>query len=202
MTGHNQRSSSATVARRAKRGFSLIEAAIVLGVVGAVIGTIWVAAANMYENYKVNKTVGDLRLIVQKTQNLISFRDAAAIDGGGIVDITTTLRDAGVFPKDWVNGDTVKTPFGGPVTMRSYYSKWFMIDIWPLSRSSCSKLLVKISSLGAVNIGSFDPLGLNMIQVNYPSWGTANFPVSLDTAKTVCQDGNWFFVYFGYNRNN
>ena len=43
--------------RRLKRGFSLVEAAIVLGVIGLVIGGIWYSAAKFYEDYKVNKTV-------------------------------------------------------------------------------------------------------------------------------------------------
>lgn len=55
--GDNPRSSSEAVAPRNRKGFSLVEAAIVLGVVGLVIGGIWVAAATVIENHKVNKTV-------------------------------------------------------------------------------------------------------------------------------------------------
>ena len=69
MTRHNPRSSSATVAHITRRGFNLIEAAFVLAVVGAVIGTIWVSAANMYENHKVNKTVEQSLMIYQCVKN-------------------------------------------------------------------------------------------------------------------------------------
>lgn len=61
-----------------QRGFSLIEAAIVLAVVGLVLGGIWVAAAAMYENYKVNKTVEGIFSTARNIQNLISIRDAEA----------------------------------------------------------------------------------------------------------------------------
>ena len=45
-----------------KRGFSLIEAAIVLAVVGGVIGGIWVSADNVRENYKINQLTDGLIL--------------------------------------------------------------------------------------------------------------------------------------------
>lgn len=57
-------------ALRRKRGFNLIESAVVLGVVGLVIGGIWVASSAMIENHKVNKTVADIQLIVKSTQSL------------------------------------------------------------------------------------------------------------------------------------
>lgn len=41
---------------RQKKGLSLIEAAIVLGVVGLVIGGIWIAAAAVNENIKWRRT--------------------------------------------------------------------------------------------------------------------------------------------------
>ena len=204
--GDNPRSSSEAVAHKTRRGFSLIEAAFVLAVVGAVIGTIWVSAANMYENHKVNKTVEDLQLIVRNVQGLISFRDAEAIDGGAQdVLITSTVRDAGVFPKDWVNGSSIKNPFWGGVNIRSYNSLMFMVDIRPLSRAVCSKLLVKISSLGMVGgFGGLYALGLNLVQVNYPAWQTTTFPISPQTAETACTSAtnNLIYFYFPYTRRN
>jgi hypothetical protein len=79
--GHRLRSCSEAVARIKRRGFNLIDAAIVLALVGLVVGGIWVAAAHFSEEYKVNKTVQDLELIVKKIQNLISYHDAEAIGG-------------------------------------------------------------------------------------------------------------------------
>lgn len=62
-------SCSEAIGRNARRGFNLIEAAIVLGVVGLVIGGIWYSAAAMYENYKVNKTVEQSLMIYQCIKN-------------------------------------------------------------------------------------------------------------------------------------
>lgn len=40
--------------RAAQKGFNLIEAAIVLGIVGLVVGGIWVAATSVYANLRSN----------------------------------------------------------------------------------------------------------------------------------------------------
>ena len=52
-----------------KKGFSLIEAAIVLAVVGLVIGGIWVAAANMYESWRINQYANAMLSIRKCVQN-------------------------------------------------------------------------------------------------------------------------------------
>lgn len=49
-----------------KKGFSLIESAIVLAVVGLVIGGIWVAAASVIETRKANQTVNAFLGIINK----------------------------------------------------------------------------------------------------------------------------------------
>lgn len=96
--------------RAQKRGFSLIEAAFVLAVVGVVIGSIWYAAAKFYEDYKVSKTVEEIFSTARNIQNLISIRDAEMIGDG--VNITATLLSAGSYPKNWIQGNNVKSLFG------------------------------------------------------------------------------------------
>lgn len=48
-----------------RRGFNLVEAAIVLGVVGIVIGGIWVTASTVMENIKVNQALNGMQTIVE-----------------------------------------------------------------------------------------------------------------------------------------
>lgn len=63
------RSNSETIAHKTRMGFSLVEAAIVLAVVGGVVGAIWVAAATVIENHRVNKTVEQSLMIYQCVKN-------------------------------------------------------------------------------------------------------------------------------------
>jgi len=191
-----------------KKGFSLIEAAIVLGVVGLVIGGIWVAAAAMYENYKVNKTVSDLELIAKNVQGLISFRDAEAIGDGA--NITPTAWNAGVYPKDWIDKVThVDSIFWGETRIFVYKtSPRFYIFMNSVDRASCIKIIAKISSIGAM-AGSYGSGGhgrpsIGYMEVNGSSnWSTTTFPVSPATAATACnQVSNNMQFGYGYTRIN
>jgi hypothetical protein len=51
------------------RGFNLIEAAIVLGLVGLVVGGIWSAASNYLENQRVQRYAADILSINQCVKN-------------------------------------------------------------------------------------------------------------------------------------
>ena len=191
-----------------KRGFSLIEAAIVLGVVGAVIGTIWVSAANMYESYKVNKTAEDIFTIARNIQNLISFRDAESIGDG--INITFTAWEAGVYPKDWINRTThIDSIFWGETRIFVYKTDpRFYIFLNSVNRSSCIKMIIKISSIGSMagsrGSGAHGRNALGYLEVNGSSnWNTTNFPVSTDTAVIACnQENNDMQFGFGYTRIN
>lgn len=96
---------------RSKRGFNLIEAAIVLGVVGLVIGGLWVAAAKVRENMFVS----DIKTFILWTQEEgskfahsgdgVSFILAPVISGnpapgGFLYDYSADPGDEGV----WING--------------------------------------------------------------------------------------------------
>jgi type II secretory pathway pseudopilin PulG len=190
-----------------KRGFNLIESAIVLGVVGLVIGGIWVAASAVNEEWKVSKTTEDIAVIVRKIQNLISFADAAAI--GNEVNITATIRDAGIFPSDWVVGSSVKNDFRGAVTIISYVSPpRFNFYLYGIPRSACVKIVVKVTSAGA-NTGAasttyFRGNSLGFMYVNSAgTWSTSTFPVSVAAATVACnQETNLIMLTFGYTRIN
>lgn len=187
------------IARRAKRGFSLIEAAIVLGVVGLVIGAIWTAAANMYESHKVNKTVEGVLEIVRNIQNLVSVSDALNIG----VPITPSLIKADTFPKDWVQGNVVNHPFNGNTLIMNKGTD-FAVRLYEVPPSACVKLTVRLSSIGAMmgsrGDGSYARSSLGYIA----STGTgsalylSNFPVSTTQARPFC--GNMkATMEFGYN---
>lgn len=99
--------------RNHKKGFSLVEAAIVLGVVGLVIGGIWVAAASVMESMRVSEAVKGLTLMADKATRLLSRSDIETI--GVQTDITSFLVDSGAAPSNWVNGSTIVDPWGEPV---------------------------------------------------------------------------------------
>ena len=148
-----------------RRGFSLIESAIVLAVVGLVIGGIWVAASAVHEKVTTNTLVTDVVLTVERLKKVVGQRDAESIanqDGEG-TNITKLLVDAGVAPKGWVFQETEQkllTQAGAKVSVTvgsvmcacdgSPFEGGLHLNIYGISTKTCT-LFVKglmSSSLG------------------------------------------------------
>jgi hypothetical protein len=96
-------------------GFNLIEAAIVLGIVGLIVGGIWAAAGSAYENMRLQNASKSLLSLVQ------GVRSAFANSPSGVVDVNVgTLANMGVIPSDMlsvVNGTpTIIHQWSGTVT--------------------------------------------------------------------------------------
>jgi hypothetical protein len=194
---------------KSRKGFNLIESAIVLGVVGLIIGGIWVAAASVYENWKVSKTISDIEIIVKNAQNLISIADSKtiALSAG----LTSTLRDAGAFPNDWVFGSTVKSPFWGNAYVMNEQGRFDFGILNKIPRSVCIKLLVRMGAMGAMAGDS----GSGSMARSFLGYAFANdnaghqtyittFPITPSAAEAIClsADNNWVAFGFGFTRNN
>ncbi len=208
MIGKNAKKSVCT------QGFSLIEAAIVLGVVGLVIGGIWTAASSVSEGHKISETVNGIIYTVRRVQGLISMQDAEAI--GDEVYITDALIASKAFPSNWINGNFATNPFGGSVTSwtkTTSTGQRFSLFLDSIPRAPCIKLVVKLSSIGMPmreNDGSdnFDEIRsrplLRYLAVNgKANWETFTFPVSAAVAETACnQDSNLLESSYNYARVN
>ena len=81
-----------------KRGFNLIEAAIMLAVVGGVIGGIWVAAAAINKSIKWRQTEEGWLYYFNYITNHLSYQTGAQM---GVKDIESYLKNAAGFPDGW-----------------------------------------------------------------------------------------------------
>lgn len=77
------------------RAFSLIESAIVLGVVGLIIGGIWLAASTVQENLRISKTVEGILFIAMRAQETMPRSEGTA----SWRDITTAAIAMGMVPQ-------------------------------------------------------------------------------------------------------
>lgn len=97
---------------RMKRGFTLTEAAIVLGIVGLILGAIWVAAAAVYSNMRVSTANTQLMKIVQNVRTL--YASSSTMDAATM----PVLVNAGIFPGDTnPSGSTARNGWGGLITV-------------------------------------------------------------------------------------
>lgn len=193
--------------RQEQRGYGLVEAAIVLGVVAVVIGGIWTVSAAVMESYKVNKTIDGILTIARNIQNLISLTASSAI---GNVRLTENII-SGAIPSDWIKGNEIKNPFGGAVYIYNSlptggFNNTFDVRLVGVPESACIKLISKISSVATPNSGFDLGNGLGYIaayDAGGLKWGSVTFPVSVDEAKTACSGSVSYFRFrFGYTRIN
>lgn len=150
--------------KRNRQGFSLIESAIVLAVVGLVIGGIWVAAAHITQKRRAQQTVDGLLIISEKLLKTYHGFNTAfdeQLSGTNIKNILGTLPDG----FEVSSGDSLSSPIFrsldvsvGSGTVKGLYRSLLSLELYgAYSASGCQSvgltLLTQFTSgrLGPVN---------------------------------------------------
>lgn len=182
-------------------GFSLIESAIVLALIGVVIGGVWVAAAAMAEDRKVRETLEGVTLIAENIRTLISVADSNSL--GSSYNLTSTAISAGMIPENWVSGSAAKNPFGGAVTIfNAAAGSDFDIRLYGLPSSVCTKLISRVSVMGG-NDRKYGPNAVATYIASVLNVYISTFPIPPATAAVACTGGvNYFRFRFYYTRIN
>ena len=187
-----------------KRGFNLIEVATVLGVVGLVVGAIWVGAAALRENMAVKSIKEGIFITANNIQNMISINQSNII--GHNVNLVSMVLAAGGVPKDWVKSGTIQTPQGYDVDLKNYLGpERFDIKLSSVPKSLCIKLVVQVSTAAAqTSSGMGTGSGRSALGwVGAGSNSTMVFPIDLPTAESLClADTQAVTFAFGYSRVN
>lgn len=172
-----------------RRGFSLIEAAIVMGVVGLVVGTIWVISANVNEASRINRLILQTTLLSQNIRNYYSGRalPTGAAGETTAATFTATLETRGVMPKDICNDSCVSTAAAQSVNEYSGTVRVSIVNTSPYNTydialasipySACTKAISQMSTRAA-------ELGLTTVTIASTSIST--FPISPTTAQSTC----------------
>ncbi len=170
---------------KARRGFNLVEAAIVLGVVGLVIGGIWVAAAAVQSNLRKSDASKGLIQIVQNVRNLY-YGQTPTANG----DITSQLISANAIPGNFVSGTTAINPWNGAITVSiAGTSDQIDVALAALPRDACIELTSRNTNIST-------GVGLTQLVIGTAS-AITSFPYLPTQAATACAATNTVTWRFG-----
>jgi prepilin-type N-terminal cleavage/methylation domain-containing protein len=147
-----------------RRGFTLTELAIVLGIMGTILGAIWTATSHVYTNQKITKTAQEVLTLAQGIRSM--YANKVAIDTG---DLTQLAINANLYPSDMLQssactgtppqnvmttGSCPLDPFNGEMSVNNSTSQAFPpvpsatnefnIYLWGLGSSNCAAVLSAI----------------------------------------------------------
>ena len=150
-------------------GFTLTELAMVLGVVGIILGAIWGSASMVYKKMQVNEGSRGLQGIVAKVRSIYASRHAFSYVAP--TDITKALVQSGVFPASMpiVNGYPV-SPWGGMVYVWAYSNptygnQSFRVSFYAIPNGSSggdsltNQLCTGLASAALAELGNDGPVG-------------------------------------------
>lgn len=176
---------------RSMRGFTLTEAAIVLGIVGLILGAIWVAAAAVYSNLRVSTTSNQLLQMVQSIRSLHATQNTVDAGLTGMANGALIVAKAGAVPKDMLDDPAAPTAvanvWGGDVYVDAAQAilpdDAFTITYNEVPVASCSDLLTRNTGSGrdgglfAAGAGALGSVPVGMVVA---------FPISVTQAVTEC----------------
>jgi hypothetical protein len=179
-----------------RRGFSLIEAAVVLGVVGLVIGGIWAAAVTVKENLEVNQILESVEGIRARA---VTHTDILRTLGSGNIGVNASYFEGVAGGCKLVTASNrFECPRGVLInnfavenTVNSFLL--IRIIITGLPRGHCIKMAMRATSVGTAAYFLFRIRATDNSIVNGDS-----FPIPITAAESACSSATASSLTFYY----
>lgn len=166
---------------RSNLAFSLVESAIVLGVVGLVLGAVWVTATNIMETWRVNRAAEEVLIIARNVQGFLGKATADAIANGTQVSIENAALNAGLIPADLIKNGSIVDPWGRDVSLGLSGGAWggiISIRFASLNKAACIQVVNRVVN-GRTNAET-KALGLDNVSFNSANY-KYTFPLALSS---------------------
>ena len=142
-----------------ERGFTLTEIAIVLGIIGLILGAIWGAASAVYSNKKNSDAEQGITASTQAVRSLF----AASPNSTGATGAGAKITVPGMLPVGWTNGSAYGNPWSPAASGNTFSyvlgdntankTSQFAIELDGVSGPGCAALLSYFSSNAASTAG-------------------------------------------------
>jgi prepilin-type N-terminal cleavage/methylation domain-containing protein len=131
-----------------KRGFTLTELAIVLGIIGTILGAIWVAASRVYNNQRTDKAVTEVLAIASGIKAMYPNNQIVA------AFLMPTAINNGIVPADMIVACPAGAPWGGGASYAG--TAGCALNPWNEQVVAASQETLTGSTLAADGINNFD----------------------------------------------
>lgn len=172
-----------------RRGFNLVEAAIVLGVIGLVIGGIWTAASAVQRNMKLNELVTLISTINSNLQSLYATNrpsEQISIQGNLLRNVVPNSHQLSN------SNQAVAEPFGGNMTVdientNIIYALHLPNPTSEENKTYCFTIATKLlTSFSAIGFSDFDTGGDRFLQEAGGDYDLS----TIDAINTNCVSGD------------
>jgi len=177
---------------RSKRGFTLTEMAILFGVVGLVLGGVWVAAAHVWHEARTKTAIEEMVTVVQNMRDYFGTMGSLEIAPVGNCTNFMDNDDRKLVPvrmrkNPSMAGSGFVHALGGDFQILCPDNYSFSIRLQSVSRDSCIKFLTTFPLLSpAMGVKEILTNGTSRKIINVSS--VSNTPITLSEATMWCGD--------------
>ena len=159
---------SQPVQRKKVRGFTLTEIAIVLGIIGLILGGVWVAATEVRDASRCNQAVQDISTMAANMRSTFSATNAFSLSGKQ----TPNMITAGVIPNDLLGttAGSTKNAWNGAVDIYLNNTN-FTIQYSNIPVTVCNQIASQVANIGTGDAPT--DLLINGTDTAIPNNGTA-----------------------------
>ena len=127
-----------------RRGFTLTELAIVLGVIGIILGAIWSAAAMIHQKQTSITTIKQIQTIASNIRALYAGRKVFA--SSATSNATWSFVNSGAIPGEMVVNGNVVSVWGGAfaVWTNTLSNSVFRLSYYGIKSSTCTEVATAI----------------------------------------------------------
>ena len=175
-------------------GFSMLEMAMVLGIVGIVLGGVWAIAGAARSSAFATRLEQQTLAVVSSVRDYYAARPLPTADG----DMTATFRAAEVFPEEMCPSNCIS---GGTTVVYNAYGGTTTVAIPDTGTSPINHMEIAFTNIqerGCIELASrlgarANETGLSQISIDTD---LTSFPVPLSTLSSECDATNTLYLYF------